>query len=320
MKRVLGALRSPWVRGAFVVVALGAAAWAVQREWHDIAPALRDMPVGLLLASLLAGVVYVLLTLMSWRSVLADLGSPLPLRRAFAVFFPSQLGKYVPGGVWNVVAVSELGADLRIPRRRSFSAMAVALLVSVVTGLAVAAPAVTLTSGGASAGYAWVWLALPLAVVLLAPPVSNRLLGTAMRLLRREPLEHPLTVRGTAAAAAWSVAAWLVAGLQLWLIGLGVGFSADVDSYARVAGAYALAWVVGFVVIVVPAGLGAREVVLVALLAGVAPDDAAVIVVVLLARVAQTLVDFLLAGAGVLVLRRTASHAPEVHPAPPAGG
>ncbi|QZN87600.1 flippase-like domain-containing protein [Cellulomonas sp. C5510] len=319
MSRVLGALRSPWVRGGFLVVAVAAAVWAVQREWDDIGPALRDMPVGLLLAALLTGVVYLLLTLLSWRAVLADLGSPLPLRKAFAVFFPSQLGKYVPGGVWNVVAVSELGADLRIPRRRSFSAMAVALLVSVVTGLAVAAPALTLTSGGAGAGYAWVWLALPLAVALLAPPVSNRLLGVAMRLLRREPLEHPLTARGTVAAAGWSVAAWLCAGLQLWLIGLGVGFPADADAYARVSGAYALAWVVGFVVVVVPAGLGAREVVLVALLAGVAPDAGAVIVVVLLARVAQTLADFLLAGAGVLVLRRGAARAAQAQRSDAAG-
>lgn len=301
--RAVALLRSRWVRWAFVLVALGAAVWAVEREWDEIVPALRSMPVGNVLASVAVGVVYLLLTMLSWRAVLGDLGSPLRLRLAFGVFFVSQLGKYVPGGVWNAVAASELGADQRIPRRRSLSAMLVTVFVSLVSGLAVGVPTLALTAGGLDGGYRWLWLLLPVTVVMLVPPVMNRILATAMRLARREPLEHPLTTRGTLVAVGWSLAAWCAAGVQVWFLAVGAGLDGSPSSVARVTGAYAIAWVVGFLVIFVPAGLGAREVVLLALLAPVLPSDGVVLVVVLVSRIVQTVVDLALAGGGFLSLR-----------------
>lgn len=306
MGRLVGLLRSRWVRYGFVAVALAAAVWAVQREWDDIVPALRQMPAGLVVASLGVAFAYLLLTMMSWRAVLADLGSRLGPRATFGVFFVSQLGKYVPGGVWNVVAASELGADHQVPRRRSLSAMLVTLFVSVVSGLAIGVPTLALTAGGLEGAYRWLWLLLPVSVALLAPPVMNRVLGTVMRLARRDPLEHPLTARGTLAAVGWAVASWCVAGVQVWLLALGVDVEASPSSLARVTGAYAIAWVVGFLVLVVPAGLGAREVVLLALLAPLVPSDGAVLVLVLVSRIVLTVADVALAATGLVVSRRRA--------------
>lgn len=312
MGRVIGVLRSPWTRWVFVLVAVGAAALAVQREWDDIVAALSDMPPGLVAAAFLAGLVYLPVTMLSWRAVLTDLGSTLPLRQALGVFFVSQLGKYVPGGVWNAVAASELGADQRIPRRRSLSAMLVTVFVSLVTGLVVGVPGLALTSGGLSASYRWLWLVLPIALALLVPAVMNRLLAVGMRLIRREPLEHPLTTRGTIAASAWSILGWLVAGVQVWFIAVAAGAETGAEAWLRVTGAYAIAWVIGFLIIVVPAGLGAREVVLATLLGGVVPDTAAVLVIVLVSRIVQTLCDLLMAGTGMLMLRGTAQKKPVV--------
>jgi uncharacterized membrane protein YbhN (UPF0104 family) len=313
--RLVGLLRSRWVRYGFVAVALAAAVWAVQREWDDIVPALRQMPPGLVLASFGVGLVYLLMTMMSWRAVLADLGSRLGPRATFGVFFVSQLGKYVPGGVWNVVAASELGADHQVPRRRSLSAMLVTLFVSVVSGLAIGVPTLALTAGGLEGAYRWLWLLLPVAVALLAPPVMNRVLATVMRLARREPLEHPLTTRGTLAAVGWAVVSWAVAGVQIWLLGLGVEVEASPAALARVVGAYAVAWVVGFLVLVVPAGLGAREVVLLALLAPLVPNDGAVLVLVLVSRIVLTAADVTLAAAGLVVSRRGRVAPARVEPA-----
>ncbi len=314
--RLIALLRSRWTRYGFVAVALAAAVYAVQREWDEIVPALRQMPLGLVLGSLGVGVVYLLMTMMSWRSVLGDLGSRLGPRATFAVFFVSQLGKYVPGGVWNVVAAGELGADHRVPRRRSLSAMLVTLFVSIVSGLAVGVPTLAATAGGLGGAYRWLWLLLPVTLVLLAPPVMNRVLALVMRLARREPLEHPLTARGTLTAVAWAVGAWLVAGVQVWLLALGTGVEPSPASWARVTGAYAVAWVVGFLVLVVPAGLGAREVVLLALLAPLVPGDGAVLVLVLVSRIVQTVADVALAAAGLVVSRRAARGSAAGAPAP----
>lgn len=303
MTAVLAVLRSPWVRVAFVVVALAAAGYAVASDWGAILAALHRLPLLNVLLAVVVNVVYLGCTLASWRAVLTDLGSRLPLRAAIELFFVSQLGKYVPGGVWHMVAASELGLDRAIPRRRSVSAIAVATLVAIATGLVAAAPLLVL-AGRPIPERGWLWLALPVALVLLVPAVLNRVLALAMRVLRREPLEHPMTARGTAAAVGWALVGWVVVGVQVWLLGLGVGLSRS--SLPAVIGAYAVAWIAGFVVVVAPAGLGPRELVLGVLLAGALPAGSAV-VLVLVTRVVQTVVDVAMAGTGYVLSRRAAA-------------
>jgi uncharacterized membrane protein YbhN (UPF0104 family) len=73
-------------------------------------------------------------------------------------------------------------------------------------------------------------------------------------------------------------------------------------TFALAVGGYALAWVVGFLVVVAPAGLGAREVVLAAVLAGQL-DRGSVIAVVLLSRIATTVVDVAAGLGGLAALR-----------------
>ena len=71
----------------------------------------------------------------------------------------------------------------------------------------------------------------------------------------------------------------------------------------------ALAWLAGLVVVVAPAGAGAREGALVAVLATVMPTTAG-LVVALLARLVVTSADLVLAGAAALAVRRTVPASP----------
>lgn len=302
--RWAGFVRSPAVRTSFVVVALALAVIAIVGSWDSVRPALLALSPPLLAASATTGGLYVFVTMAAWREVMSDLGSKFPLRDASAVFFVSQIGKYVPGGVWNLVAVSELAADRQVPRRRSLAGMAVTLLISIATGLVVAAFGLALAPEGARAQFGVAVWFLPVLVVLLVPAVLNRLISVALRVTRRPPLEHELSTGGTLAAVAWSFVAWLLAGLHLWLLALATGQEASARSFALAAGGYALAWVVGFVVIVVPAGVGAREVVLIAVLAGVL-DQGAVLVVTIVSRVLLTAIDLIMAGLGWAALRRS---------------
>jgi hypothetical protein len=304
---VLAVLRSPAVRVGFVALALALAVAAVAREQSGVVGALGRMgPVGAGSAVVL-GAAYIALTMLAWRSVLGDLGSPLSLGASAELFVVSQLGKYVPGGIWNVVAAAELGAAHRIPRRRSLSAMAIAVLVSVVTGLVVAVVALGLGPHDVRDRYGWVLWSTPFFVALLFPPLLNRVLAVGLRIARRPALEQPMTARGTLVAACWSILAWLVAGVQVWILGISAGMRPTAGTFALACGGYALAWIVGFLVIVVPAGLGAREAVLLAVLAG-RLSGGAVLAVVLVSRLALTLVDVVAGVAGIVAARsRSAS-------------
>lgn len=303
VRGLLAVLRSPIVRWAFLGGAVVLAVVAVTASWGELVHAARTMPGGHLAGAAVAAVVYVACTFLSWRALLADLGSRLPLRAAVAVFGISQIGKYVPGGVWNVVAAAEIGADHKVPRARSLAAMALAVLLGVVSGTVLAAVCLPLADASALGPWTWLAWAAPLLLVLLVPAVLGRLVGLGLRLLRRPPLERPLSWTGLGAAVGWSVLSWVLAGVTIWLLATGLGLAPTPRTLTLAVGGYAIAWVAGFVVVFVPAGAGVREAVLLALLGGSLPH-AAVLLVVLASRVLLTLVDLAFAALGI-ALRRT---------------
>ncbi|RCV55719.1 hypothetical protein DEF23_10045 [Marinitenerispora sediminis] len=295
-----------------VLVVLGCAAVALHARWDEASDALAALPPWAVAVSLLAGLAGLGAQMMAWRALLADLGSPLPVLVAARIMFVGQLGKYVPGSVWAFVAQVELAKDRAVARRRGLAATVLAVLVTLTVNLVVAAVTLPLASGAAAREW---WWALALAPVLLAalhPRVVTRVLGLLSRWSRRDGGAEPERVsgRGMAAAIGWSAVAWVPLAVHVWALVAGTG-GAGSAALPAAAGAYALAWTLGVLVVVAPAGLGVRELVLVVGLAPVLEPGAA-LVVATLSRLLMTAADLLWAGAAVLGARdRGARPAPE---------
>lgn len=160
----------------------------------------------------------------------------------------TQTLRYLPGGLWapasRVVVVRGRMLDkLATVAAENVIALCAALALG---GLAFAA----------SGRLPW----LPLVLVLAVPAVASRFMASRTRIAPERAI--PATVTYLAAFAAYGLAAVLVQGAVS-------GFH---DPFA-VAGAALVAWGAGLVVIVAPGGVGVREVVYVALLAGVFGDS-----------------------------------------------
>jgi glycosyltransferase 2 family protein len=304
--RLKSLLRSRKVRNLlrFAVLAVFGVVLAVvlARRWHEVRPLLHSLSVAGVALAAVAVFSGIYLTFLCWRAVLTDLGSPLPLGGGMRVFFLGQLGKYLPGSLWPLLAQMELGRDYKVPRRSSGAAVAIFLLLILGTGLLVAAVALPLLGGDALHHYWWVLLVLPVAAVLLYPAVLNRLLAMALRLAHREPMPQPLSLPGVLRAVGWALLSWLLYGIQVWVLArmLGVG---GVGILPRSIGAFAAAWCVGFLVVIAPAGGGAREAALIVLLGtGVGAARATVIAVV--SRLLFTVGDLGWGGGVALAVRR----------------
>jgi glycosyltransferase 2 family protein len=254
--------------------------------------------------SAVAGLAGVGVSGLVWRRALAGLGAVLPLPAAVRVFFVAQLGKYLPGSLWPVLAQAELGRDHGVARRTAVAGQAVFMWVHLLTGGIVGVPVL------AAAGVLPAWAALaPLPLLpLLAPRPLAAAAGWALRRTRREPLP---AVPGTAdmlVACGWALLMWLLYGLHVhWaLVAVDAGARGPAD-VALAVGAFAAAWSAGFLVLVAPAGAGAREAVLVAGLAA-ATSTTAALTAALLSRLLLTLADAGWGGAGLLagVRRRPA--------------
>jgi hypothetical protein len=220
-------------------------------------------------------------TLVGWRSLLADLGSPLHLAPASGVLFVGQLGKYLPGSIWTVVAQAEVAARLGVPRRRSAVAGLLSVLLSALAGLTIGVVALPgLLDAGGSRWYLLLLLLLPIGAAGLHPRVLGPVIRLAFRLVRREPPEKDLSGRAIAVTALAFVAAWACLGAQVWVLVVDLGGDPS-DAVVPSVFGYALAASVGMLAVFLPAGVVLREVVLVLLLEPVMGRTAAMAAVIL---------------------------------------
>jgi uncharacterized membrane protein YbhN (UPF0104 family) len=292
---------SPWLRGGLLAVAVGLAVYGLASQWTQVHADLAKLAGYDVAGAALCVIAGLGCMLLAWRALLADLGSALPLPAAIRVMFIGQLGKYVPGAVWALAAQVELARDYEIPRRRSATASLVGMATTLVVGLVAAGVMLPLTSASAVRHYWWVLAITPLAVACLYPPVIKFGLDLVLKAARRPPLEKSVSVGGMARALAWTTLGWLFYGAHAWLlISEFAGHGAHV--LALSLGGYALAWSVGFLIIFIPGGIGAREIALIAVLAPVM-SSASALVVALASRVVMTVGDLVWAGVGLAIGR-----------------
>jgi hypothetical protein len=300
--RVLNRLRqSPWLRVGFVAVVAAFCAYGLVAEWPEAHAAMSRLVWYPVVGAGLAAVAGSGCMLLAWRTLLADLGSPLPMGAATRVMSVSQLGKYLPGAVWAFAAQVELASDYQVPKRRCATTIVTSVSVTLGVGLVMASVTLSLTSSAAAAHYWWALALAPLILIGLYPPVLSRIMNRGLAIVRRPPLERHPTVPGLAKAAVWTALGWLFWGIQAWLLlrdVTGKGF----DILLVSIGAYALAWSAGTMAVIFPGGIGPREIALIAALAPVAPHGPALVVAVV-SRVLMTVSDLLWAGAGLIIGR-----------------
>ena len=302
LPRLARMLGDPRLRLGLLVVVLSCCAYGLYAEWPQVVPALGRLRWYALALSLAAAMTGTSCQMLAWRTILADLGSPIPVRAAARISFVAQLGKYVPGGVWAVAAQVELGHDYRIPRRRSLAAVLVSLIVTLGSGLAIALVTLPFVSPGLARHYWWVLAVVPLVAFGLCPPVLGRLLDRALALTRSQPLAEWPSWRGLGRAVGWNLAGWILLGAQVAALVSSMD-RARAASVLLAAGGYALAFSAGMLLVVVPSGIGAREVILALALAPLLPHGAA-IAVALVTRGISTLSDVALGAVGGVAGRR----------------
>lgn len=274
--------------GFFVVRALA-------REWDEVRHALENADGFWIGGALLLAAAGMTAIAVPWRRALRLLGGELPYPEILARYYLGEIGKYVPGGVWPVVGRGELAARAGVARGAAYGSVALSLGALYLAAMLVAvagAPAILAAAEGNGAGddgagrYLWALVLLPLGLVALHPQVLGRLRRLAERALRR-PIEATIpSWPQSLLLVGCYIPAWLLIGTATWAVARGLG--QDVGWF-DVAPAAVLSWIVGFVLVPVPGGVGVREAVFVA--AAGSLDSGVGAAVALLARVLFVVVD-----------------------------
>jgi len=211
-----------------------------------------------LLASLILVAGYAL-SAMLWGWMASDLGGgSLPPGRAVRVFMTANLARYVPGKVWQIAGLALLARREGVPPMVASTA-AVLGQAAALGGATVVGAATFFAADEGVRGWGWAALSLVAAgaVLSLMPSASDRLMRAWFRITRSEASDD-LQVSRTFGVR------WLVLYIANWII-YAAAFVVLVYSYGiegsaiQIGAAFAAAYVIGYVAVFAPAGLGVRE-------------------------------------------------------------
>lgn len=228
-----------------------------------------------------------------WGRIVQGLGGPrLPPAVAIRLFMIANLGRYVPGKVWQIAGLAALARTRDVPGTTAAAAAILGQGIALASATFVGLGAVWSLADGA--GWRWaVPAGLAAGVVLgLLPPVFDALADLWFRFAKAP---RPTALR-PALAVEWLVvglASWVVYATAFWMLVRGLGLE---TALLPTASAFAAAYVLGYVMVFAPAGIGVREGFLVALLSPQVGAAAAGAVAVI-ARLWTTLIEVLPAAA-----------------------
>ncbi len=301
----------PLLGGVLVVTAAIFLGLTISRHWRELEAFDWQLQWAWLAASTLALAGVLALGVMVWKLVLDRFDHPaIPVRSLLRIWFLSNLVRYVPGKIWQFVGAAELARSAGLPRTLIVTSMVVHIGFSLLSAAVVSVLVLLPTGVPETVSAAGLVALAGLSVVLVHPAVLNGGLGVVSRVLRRDILRwQGRWVDGLLLLGA-SVLTWLAYGVAF---GLFVHSLVRVDASALLplAGVNALSFLVGYLVFLAPAGLGAREGAMALLLRPFAPVAVAALVAVL-SRL-WTVAAELLGAAVVLALTRG------VDPVSPAG-
>ena len=257
----------------------------VVRDWQGLAESRWTIDAPSAFASLVAFAVYFVALGVGWTLVARGLGHGLPLSGGLSTWLLSMPARYVPGNVWHIAARVRLAGRYNVPAPGVVTASALEQALTVIS-----AAGLGLLWLPARLGSHWVapiGLAFLACLLLLQPPVLNRGLRIAARLFGKAAPNVPLDYRRMAALATWYCLVNALNGLAFALLASATGGSTSIALVPVLASAYCLAYVVGYVSLLTPSGVGVREAALASMLSLYLPAGAA-ITLSLLARLFST--------------------------------
>jgi uncharacterized membrane protein YbhN (UPF0104 family) len=218
--------------------------------------AIADAGIWWLVAALPVALGGMTLVGVPWRRSMRLVGADPGMRDTLVWYFIGQLGKYVPGTLWPIVGRAELARRGGVPRPAAYGSVVLTLGATYLAAILVVIGFLPFAGENGAGDQWWVLLLLPLGLAVLHPA----LLGWGKRMVERvvrRPVEVTIPMwRDSVALVLRHAPAWFLIGTATWLVARAFDPSAGL---AELMVPGVLSWIIGFVVVPVPGGIGVRE-------------------------------------------------------------
>lgn len=266
---------------ALVLAALLFLGLTIARNADELRDFDWNLDPALLVASLAAHVLVLAWGVVVWhRIIMLTTHQRIGLLALQRISFTSSIARYIPGKIWQLVAAAQMAGRVGLSGAAVLTSMAIQVGFTLLAAVLLSAATIAIPETWPIGRLALVVVCAVGAVLLSHPFVIRTALGLLPRALHRDVLAWTGGWADGLVLLALSLVSWLVYGAAFWLF-----VSSLMDTPARLvlplAGVNALSFVVGYLVFVAPAGLGAREFAMTGLLGSLIPSYVAATVAIL---------------------------------------
>ncbi|MDA3838177.1 MAG: lysylphosphatidylglycerol synthase transmembrane domain-containing protein [Candidatus Delongbacteria bacterium] len=252
---------------------------------------LLNLNFGYILPALLVTIISLFIPVFAWRYLLGTLGADLKILKAMRIWFISNLGRYIPGKVWQISGLILLSNKEGVTKKTS----SVSVIYSQIVANSIALLLwVVFTFGDNN----WKGNLLILIVILVSlssfPFIINKLVNIILIRMKKQKNEFVVSYSKFIIYVLSQLLNWLVMGLA-FIIFINLFTDLSIFDHPTTLFILPISWTLGLLAIFAPGGIGVREGIMTVYLSMfISPGLAAVIPWIY--RIWLTVFELLLAG------------------------
>ena len=290
------------IQAIFVILVFGFLGGSLISNWNRLDIDLSHINYVFIALSLLFFSLAWVAAALSWGYIIKKLEQSLDYSSAIKLWTWSQSARYIPGSVWQVVGRVYMGEKKGLGKGKTLASIAIETSNLIISSLIVFALSLPFwpTLEGFKSYYPFLFGGF-MVFGFLHPKVFNTTTNFFVRRLDKGEKDHSYAFSEIITMLVPYLGVWLIFGLGFFFLILSLK-EVGLAYVAIATGTFALSWVVGFLFVIAPGGLGAREVALVYFLGFFVSNPLAVLFAVL-SRVLMIIGEVLILGISALYRR-----------------
>lgn len=238
----------------------------------------------------IAYIIYIFL----WMKLLKEFGSNISFKKNLAIWWISQLGKYLPGKIWAVFGKVILSKKAGIRKSISLKCIYFELLLSIIAGILFSIIAMQFWPKNKNISIYSAFLIIGvICMVLLYSGIYSKIYNKISKRLKVEnEINLNISFKSETLLLIAYIIQWSILGLAFFIYAKSI-YNFPLNYYSIFAGIFCISYILGLISFFAPGGLAVREGVLIYLLNKFIPQETSIIIGIT-SRIWMALVEIIL--------------------------
>ncbi|MEO0132521.1 MAG: lysylphosphatidylglycerol synthase transmembrane domain-containing protein [candidate division WOR-3 bacterium] len=247
-------------------------------NWYSVKTAHLQFQWFYLVFSFFFMFITLILTAFSWKKNLAMLSENISLSKALQINALATLPKYVPGKIWGIAGKIYLAKKENISEHNCVITVTLETILSLLGGaILFLITTATQLKWRVSTYYL---LLIPVCFIIIYPQIFIRVTNFFLKLSKRPMIDIMPSYFQIIILLALYTLSWILQGIGVFFL-INSFYKLSPKFILSVAGLHAFSWVMGFLSIITPAGLGVKEGIFSYFLSFILPSGIAAITAIL---------------------------------------